>query len=87
MQDFLFQLLALLKVYQLLQSFGLASDCLKHVETISVGKNLPFACPHTFKRVKSWKRTSCISAYSVQMRVIGKIKLNKFKYWKRKFAT
>jgi hypothetical protein len=41
MQDFLFQLLALLKVYQLLQSFGLASDCLKHVETISVGKKLP----------------------------------------------
>ena len=41
MQDFLFQLLALLKVYQLLQSFGLASDCLKHVETIRVGKKLP----------------------------------------------
>ncbi len=59
MQDFLFQLLALLRVYQLLQSFGLASDCLKHVETIRVGKN----CQAHFSDRTTPEPSVCLSLY------------------------
>ena len=59
MQDFLFQLLALLKVYQLLQSFGLASDCWKHVEHCVLEKS----CQYHFSNRTTPEPSVCLSSY------------------------